>query len=79
MTDSGPSMTRRECCRAGLRLLGLAGLLAGGFSLVHGRGEGAARGLPCSNAAGCPRCPLRRACPANRGSTPVAAQAEGRQ
>jgi hypothetical protein len=57
-------MTRREWCRAGLRLAALGGLLVAGASLVNGRGEAAAGRAPCGKASGCPRCPQRRRCPA---------------
>lgn len=67
MTDVDTHMTRRECCRAGLRLAALAGLLAVGVSLVQGRGDAAAGSAPCGKASGCPGCPRRRACPVARG------------
>jgi hypothetical protein len=85
MTDIGPHMTRRECCRTGLRLLALAGLLGGGVSLVNGRGKAsAAQGAPCGDAAGCPGCPWRRSCsvaPAPTALDPDSASAnrEGRR
>ncbi len=74
MMDADTQMTRREYCRAGLRLAALAGLLAAGVSLVQGRGATTTATAPCGNAADCPRCPLRRACPATRpGSAPAEA------
>jgi hypothetical protein len=79
MTDTDPHMTRRDCCRAGLRLVALAGLLAGGASLLQGRRGAAAAGAPCADASGCPRCPWRRACPAAPRADQAPVSREGRR
>lgn len=74
MKDAGAQMTRRECCRAGLRLVALGGLLAAGAVLLRGRGGAAAAGGYCGDGAQCPACPWRRACPGvprpGRGTAP---------